>query len=328
MNILYIIGNGFDKAQGMATSYPEFYEYLKRKKCSPRLEQMKKEFNNKELWSDMEIALGIYTENFSVSDEYLNLHYELIKELCLYLTYEEDKYNPSDNEKTTFKTNILRPQEYLLPYDKESFNKITQGFSKINFQASFISLNYTNTLLKLLSVKKEMKSYMDINTDNCSNILYLHGYLKNNGIIVGVSDAKQIKNESLKTDPDIEDILIKERSNVAIGNTSTAQCENMIRKADMIVIYGSSLGDTDNYLWKIIENRFKSRGDLCIIQHIHNEDYNNILPQQRKIFDRKFQNILLKKLGFEEFGNKESIRSRLFITYNQNLTKPINLRII
>ena len=28
MNILYIIGNGFDKAQGMATSYPEFYKYL------------------------------------------------------------------------------------------------------------------------------------------------------------------------------------------------------------------------------------------------------------------------------------------------------------
>ena len=30
MNILYILGNGFDKAQGMATSYPEFYEYLKK----------------------------------------------------------------------------------------------------------------------------------------------------------------------------------------------------------------------------------------------------------------------------------------------------------
>lgn len=29
MNILYILGNGFDKAMGMATSYPEFYKYLK-----------------------------------------------------------------------------------------------------------------------------------------------------------------------------------------------------------------------------------------------------------------------------------------------------------
>lgn len=30
MNILYILGNGFDKAQGMATSYPEFYKYLEK----------------------------------------------------------------------------------------------------------------------------------------------------------------------------------------------------------------------------------------------------------------------------------------------------------
>ena len=28
MNVLYILGNGFDKAQGMNTSYPEFYAYL------------------------------------------------------------------------------------------------------------------------------------------------------------------------------------------------------------------------------------------------------------------------------------------------------------
>lgn len=31
MNILYIFGNGFDKAQGMATSYPEFYKLKKSK---------------------------------------------------------------------------------------------------------------------------------------------------------------------------------------------------------------------------------------------------------------------------------------------------------
>ena len=42
MNILYIIGNGFDRAQGMATSYPEFYKYLlENKEGSPLLQKMK-----------------------------------------------------------------------------------------------------------------------------------------------------------------------------------------------------------------------------------------------------------------------------------------------
>ena len=46
MNVLYILGNGFDKAQGMKTSYPEFYEYLKTidpSKESSLLKKMKQE---------------------------------------------------------------------------------------------------------------------------------------------------------------------------------------------------------------------------------------------------------------------------------------------
>ena len=44
MNILYILGNGFDKAQGMATSYPEFYDYLMENSdnCSNMMQLLKK----------------------------------------------------------------------------------------------------------------------------------------------------------------------------------------------------------------------------------------------------------------------------------------------
>ena len=59
MNVLYILGNGFDKAVGMKTSYPEFYQYLMKDtdKCSDLMQQLKKDIKaDKELWSDMEIA--------------------------------------------------------------------------------------------------------------------------------------------------------------------------------------------------------------------------------------------------------------------------------
>ncbi len=327
MNILYILGNGFDIAQGMKTQYSDFYKYLIRRKCSPLLKDMRREINtDKKLWSDMEIALGEYTNKFSNPDEYIELHIELIKELCKYLTQEEEKYHPSETEKTNFKFNILHPEDYLCPYDKELFKKNTRGFPSINNQASFISLNYTNTLLKLLPTQKEMKSFMNINTDNCRNILYLHGYLKSNGIIIGVSDAEQIKNENLRNNLNIDDILIKERSNASIGNTSTIHCEEMLKNVDVIVIYGSSLGDTDNYLWKIIERNFKIRGNLCIIQHIHDEKFNEALPQERKIYDRKYQDIFLNKINFLTANTQQ--KERIFCVYNQNLTKPINLEIL
>ena len=45
MNVLYILGNGFDKAQKMKTGYPEFYQYLLENTDddSPLLQQMKEE---------------------------------------------------------------------------------------------------------------------------------------------------------------------------------------------------------------------------------------------------------------------------------------------
>lgn len=61
MNVLYILGNGFDKAQGMATSYPEFYKYLTEnvKDGSPLLEKMKSAITEDTvLWADMETGLG------------------------------------------------------------------------------------------------------------------------------------------------------------------------------------------------------------------------------------------------------------------------------
>lgn len=323
MNILYILGNGFDKAQGMATSYPEFYQYLmENTDSSLELFKMKQKIKDDiVLWSDMEIALGKYTENFSESNEYIDLHIELTQLLRKYLTEEESKYNPNEKQKVTFKNNILIPQNYLLPYDKNQFTTISRSLRATRTQVSFISLNYTNTLLKLLSIKNEMKSFMDINMDNLGTILYLHGYLESEGIIIGVSDAEQIKNEKFRTNPDIEDIMIKIKSNAAIGNLATSQCENLVKNADIIVIYGSSLGDTDNYLWKFIERYFKVKSNLCIIQHIHDENFNKTIPQRRKNFDRKYQNILLNKINL--LNATEQQKSRLFFVYNKNLTESI-----
>lgn len=70
MNILYILGNGFDIAQGMKTSYPDFYQHLKNNNNnnSKLLQQVLEDINeNKTLWSDMEIALGKFTSKIKGS---------------------------------------------------------------------------------------------------------------------------------------------------------------------------------------------------------------------------------------------------------------------
>lgn len=98
MNILYIIGNGFDKAQGMATSYPEFYKYLQEHVTSGSnlLNQMKAEITeDRKLWSDMEERLGAFTDVSNNADEFYDFYFELNEHLQSYLTKENEKFLPT-----------------------------------------------------------------------------------------------------------------------------------------------------------------------------------------------------------------------------------------
>lgn len=84
MNILYLIGNGFDLAQGLQTSYQHFYEYLKTQTAKNSVsELMLKEIQGPEkpLWSDMELALGTFTQKVSDKSLLEDFYYDLCDKL-------------------------------------------------------------------------------------------------------------------------------------------------------------------------------------------------------------------------------------------------------
>ena len=92
MNILYILGNGFDKAQKMATGYPDFYKYLtdKVKDESALLGKMKSAITeNTELWSDMESGLGEFTSATNNAEEFDSFYFELSEHLQNYLKKQD-----------------------------------------------------------------------------------------------------------------------------------------------------------------------------------------------------------------------------------------------
>ena len=102
MNILYILGNGFDKAQGMATSYPEFYEYLVNnvKDGSSLLEKMKSAITEDTvLWSDMESGLEEFTSATNNAEEFDDFYFELSEHLQNYLKAENEKFTPNSKLK-------------------------------------------------------------------------------------------------------------------------------------------------------------------------------------------------------------------------------------
>ena len=238
MTILYIIGNGFDKAQGMKTSYPEFYEYLMKTDCSPLLEEMKKEIKeDTKNWSDMEEALGKYTTNIPSVEKMDSLHAELSNRLQEYLLNEDNNYIPSVETRNKVKSDMQNPEKYLAETDRELFDELVKSFSNNNkeperVECNVITLNYTNTFEKLIqhpSVLKERP--MTVLRDIC----HVHGQLGDT-IIIGVDNRNQIKNALFWHSDEIASFLVKEEANAAMKNlrhrsvsTSLLRCKRFVR---------------------------------------------------------------------------------------------------
>lgn len=319
MNVLYIFGNGFDKAQGMATGYPEFYKYLQDNITdgSTLLDRMKKEISEKqELWSDMEKCLGSFTAESDDADEFEEFYFELNDHLQKYLKSENDIFLPTDKLKAKFPSDFTTINKYLGELDKNRYNTFANRFSSSK-DISVITLNYTNTLEKILNLNDATTTKNFGSNVLLHDIIHVHGQL-GSSIIIGVDNEEQMKNKEFRNNDDIKDLMIKIQSNEVMKETRHMQCEALINSANIIVLFGVSLGDTDARWWKIIGDNLVNRTNLAVIQHLY--EPNAIIPtqlQKRGRLERRQQKCLMQKMRITESNWTENLWDRLFFTVNE-----------
>lgn len=326
MNVLYILGNGFDKAQGLATSYPEFYKYLTEnvKDGSAMLEKMKSAITeDTELWSDMESGLGEFTAATDNAKEFDDFYFELSEHLQDYLRIQNDKFTPDSKLKHKFNDDFVNCKKYLGALDIGRYNAFIKRYSFSSKDIYVMTLNYTNTLEKILDYNpstgvftKNLGQY-----NNLHGVIHVHGQLERS-IIVGVDNAEQIKHAEFRNNEDIKDCLIKTQSNQAMKETRHIQCEKLITDANVIILMGVSLGDTDARWWELIGKNLINRKNLALIQHIYNQGA--ILPtqmQKRGRLERQQQNLIMQKMRIEDSNWTDELRERLFFTVNAPIFK-------
>lgn len=219
-NKLLVIGNGFDLALGLKTSYPDFMERLKNvhymddaylyKFLRSKLDQQR--------WIDIENELRQYSLSFSE-----------IGEMNIKLSNQnEQMYNSLRNEHKTLCKNLC---EYLkIQVDKKDWletsrknNSIRQLLKKVNGVPLYvINFNYTQTIFKIESFPiKSMKQ--------------IHGSLDNGeNIVFGVEDSSN---------------LTKEHSFLYKSYNPTLNVDHLNERFEdvkHILFYGYSLGQTDH----------------------------------------------------------------------------------
>lgn len=326
MNILYLIGNGFDLAQGLQTSYQHFYEYLKTQTAKNSVsELMLKEIQgpDKPLWSDMELALGTFTQKVTDKSLLEDFYYDLCDKLKTYLISQDESYTPKDEIKDKYIRDLVRPDMYLNERDRLSFRNLFKQFNDTR-HINIVSFNYTRVFDKVIDTNNpQLKLPATGHSYTLHSIVNIHGRLNTPYMLMGVNDESQIKNTAFAQDEDVWDYLVKPRSNFEIGSLIDDNAEMTIMASNLIVTMGLSFGETDAKWWKHIGARLKNGGNIMILLFVYIKDLPND-PRRHQPHIRKIRKDFLNKCGFED-DEHINYADKIFVCLNTGLFSPNTL---
>ena len=345
MNIVFLVGNGFDVNVGLKTRYSDILKkYLKLKSADPRIVSFKKEIaGNIEYWSDFEKRMGEYTKDFNGSnlDEMIDNYQFCINDfsnsMIRFLKKEEARANLAGKESLiveAFKKSII---DFYFLLEDNPRQIIANMISNRRFvKYSCISFNYTNVFKKCYKVFKSDKSiprYMSQKVKNSRRIIsyatssflgdvfYIHGTLDND-FILGVDNKEQIANEGFRSDSRIADVFIKPLANYSLDNQNNASAARAIDSADVFCVYGMSIGETDKIWWERIAENLKNSNHKRLVIFVWEPKFNTILASEKINFIKNKRNTFLTAASCQ---NENNISDRIHIVINSKKMFNINL---
>lgn len=266
LNILWIVGNGFDLNLGLKTGYQHFLQgtYLKAdsKEYKYRDELLKRIKDNplfeSDNWSDLEKLLGEATLCYDDDKELFHLTFEEMgKAFVGHVSNESEVFLSRDipNEWVSeLHDSIANFPDRISELDRQKFGKYKNDKSNITYQ--FASLNYTETLEVMLKLVNARQTPFDSRylsgityNDKTAKVFHPHGTISNDEMVFGVSDESQLRSE-LFHDDESEELWIKKNINSYFGNMNSHYLHRCIAGASQIFIFGVSLGESDKYIWE------------------------------------------------------------------------------
>lgn len=320
MNVTYLIGNGFDLHLGMKTSFKDICAaYIIEKTGDDILNgfkcELEKDAPNYCNWSDFEISMGKYSENFENFEDFKKCVSDFRQFMISYLSKEEKEYENFLNENHVpayaykdFITNIYN-SIYLSP--KESLVESIK--SRGNISTTVISFNYTTIFDKIMNRSNIISSF----ANDGESIFHIHGVLGEN-IRFGVDNEDQIKNEMYRGSKKCQRLFVKTMLNNEIFSITLKKIEETLSNSEVIVVYGMSFGNSD-MTWKKYILNWLMKDKNHILFYFWHGDFKNQNLYIDDILNREddLKKVLLNKMGCSI--NKDSLADQIVIPVNKDI---------
>lgn len=280
MNTLLIVGNGFDLNMGFPTSFQDFLRYYVKtdvERPSDNVRKLKQLIQSDIVqWSDLELKLGEVTTEYSTTEDFSDTFRNIRDELSRYLECVDrlQIVNAKSVAERMLRDLAGIDQLIDLPYKSKYWKFMENVNESDRVEVNVMTFNYTRTFERLL---QELQG----NLVNESNItinapVHIHETLES-GLMMGVNDGSQIANTDFRNGYLVKNLMVKPLINKEYEDGTDKVCREMISQADLIILYGLSIGATDQAWWKEIYQSVYNRNRAVVYV-----PYDSARPIRRK----------------------------------------------
>ena len=282
MKCVFLIGNGFDLSLGLQTNPRTILEkYIDKAKNSesPSEKSLAKAILDEGIdrWASFEFQLGRHSSDFAEdqADKYLDQADSFNGFLGNWLFNQESKVSEEyisknyDNLKT-----LAGFHERLKALNEEAIERLLQNHKSENVVVDLLSFNYTNILKRMYDAiggKNTVLGNRNVNSRYLlGDFVFAHESLDEEDIVCGVDRADQLGNAKFRENPAVVNCLVKEemQTNVLFSNNRRRALQ-LISTANLICIFGMSLGETDQSWWESIAKRMSDDNTVLLVLFSH-----------------------------------------------------------
>ena len=280
--ILYIIGNGFDLAHGMKTSYEDFHQWLLDNGKSSAVNRIESLYpnitNNEGRWCDVESALGGITLEEAI---YYDRYFQECPDEINCEDSSHDAYRCGDNLKNV--VDIL--PGLLRDWVASITTNDVRPIFELNKCAKFLSFNYTRTLEDVYQIKPD-------------NILHIHEtIIENRPLVVGYGEARFEDDEYVSDDDTIDGVLIKNLLSHCRKPVDAILKEPIpnnwfknLSEIASVIVYGHSFSKVDKPYFETVVRNIKPNALWTFFVHDKNKN---------KSIEKFAKSILKDTMSFE-----------------------------
>ena len=336
MRILYLIGNGFDINAGLDTSargfVDKFFNHLEQREREAAdhdrklpdgvgimLKSMRKDIDS---WGDFEIALGALTAELDAAYDPVGAFHEAYYEFHDYFSTvivgENERAKRADIDRGTvesFRKGCLSLFSDVMSTEEQE--RLRNAYKKGQWDFDFITFNYTCLLDRLVQAGSQVGLNNPFgNATTLIQPLHVHGQLSDDrGILIGVDNQSQVKGATCRDSESVSRLLVKPFSNSRMGMRRDEDAVSRIRSADIIAVFGMSLGQSDAKWWKEIADWICSPDDpdRLLLIAARNDELSPLRAWERPDYQESMINGFIDRVGVEDPEQRARITESILV---------------